>query len=414
MQKRRVVVTGVGLVSPTGVGTEEAWSAIRRGESGIGPISLFDASDYACKIAGEVRNFDPLRWFDKKDLKKTARFIHFGVAAAEMAIEQSGLVVAPEIAERVGVFIGSGIGGFEVIEREHSTYLERGPHRISPFFFPAILVNIAAGRVSMRLGAKGPNSSVATACSTGAHSIGEAYRIVARGEAEVMIGGGSEATVTPLAVGGFVAMRALSSGRNDEPTRASRPWDRDRDGFVVGEGAGVLVLEEREFALARGAKILAELVGYGMNSDAYHISAPPEDGAGVFRVMTKAMKDAGVGPAQVQYVNAHATSTPQGDVAEARAIERVFAGHTGSVAISSTKSMTGHLLGGAGALEAGITVLALRDQIAPPTINLDNPDDGIQLDLVPHHARPMPIEYAMSNSFGFGGTNACLVFRKAD
>jgi 3-oxoacyl-[acyl-carrier-protein] synthase II len=411
--KRRVVVTGVGLVSPVGVGTEETWSAICRGQSGIATISLFDPSGYATRIAGEVKGLDPSRWIDKKDLKKTARFIHFGVAAADMAITQSGLPVTPENAERVGVFIGSGIGGFEVIEREHRNYLERGPHRISPFFFPAILVNIAAGRVSMRTGAKGPNSATATACSTGAHSIGEAYRIVQRGEADAMLCGGSEATVTPLAVGGFVAMRALST-RNDDPERAARPWDRDRDGFVVGEGAGVLVIEERQHAIDRGARILAEMVGYGLNSDAHHISAPPEEGEGVFRVMARALKDAGVPPSEVQYVNAHATSTPQGDAAEAKAIERLFSGHTDKVAVSSTKSMTGHLLGGAGALEAGLTVMALCDQIAPPTINLEHPDENISLDLVPKQARKMPMEYAMSNSFGFGGTNACLVFRRGD
>ena len=409
--KRRVVVTGIGLVSPVGIGTEETWSGICRGQSGIAPIALFDAKDYACRIAGEVKGFDATRWIEKKDLKKTARFIHFGVAAAEMAMTQSGLRVTEENAERVGVFIGSGIGGFEVLEREHRHYLEKGPRHISPFFFPAVLVNIAAGRVSMRFGAKGPNSATATACSTGAHSIGEGFRIVQRGDADVMLSGGTEATVTPLAVAGFVAMRALST-RNDEPERASRPWDRDRDGFVVGEGAGVLVLEEREHALARGAAILAEMVGYGLNSDAHHVSAPPENGEGVHRVMTLALRDAGVAPEQVDYLNAHATSTPQGDVAEARAIERLFAGSTGKLAVSSTKSMTGHLLGGAGALEAGLTVLAIRDQIAPPTVNLEHPGDGIGLDLVPLHARRMPIEYAMSNSFGFGGTNACLVFKQ--
>jgi 3-oxoacyl-[acyl-carrier-protein] synthase II len=359
-----------------------------------------------------VKGFDPTRWFDKKDLKKTARFIHFCVAAADMAMAQSGLKVTDENAERVGVFLGSGIGGFEVLEREHRHYLEKGPRHISPFFFPAILVNIAAGRVSMRVGAKGPNSATATACSTGAHSIGEGFRLVQRGYADVMISGGAEATVTPLAVGGFVAMRALSTSRNHEPERASRPWDRDRDGFVVGEGAGVLVLEEREHALARGATILAEMVGYGLNSDAHHISAPPEDGSGVHRVMSLTLRDGGVASEQVDYLNAHATSTPQGDVAEARAIERLFAASLHKLAVSSTKSMTGHLLGGAGALEAGLTVLAIRDQIAPPTINLENVTEGIGLDLVPNHSKRISIEYAMSNSFGFGGTNACLLFKK--
>jgi 3-oxoacyl-[acyl-carrier-protein] synthase II len=408
---RRVVVTGIGLVSPVGVGTEETWSAIRRGQSGIGPITLFDAANYACRIAGEVKGFDLAKWIDKKDVKKTSRFIHFGVAAADMAAAHSGFRVTGENAERVGVFLGSGIGGFEVLEREHRHYLERGPRHISPFFFPAILVNLAAGRVSIRMGAKGPNSAVATACSTGAHSIGEAFRIVQRGEADIMIAGGAEATCTPLAVGGFVAMRALST-RNDDPERASRPWDRDRDGFVLGEGAGVLILEERQHALDRGAPMIAEVAGYGMNSDAHHVSAPCEDGEGVYRVMARALGDAGIAPQQIDYLNAHATSTPLGDVAEARAIQRLFAGHTGRLAVSSTKSMTGHLLGGAGSLEAGLTVLALRDQVAPPTINLDHPDEGIELDLVPNRARAMPMEYAMSNSFGFGGTNACLVFRR--
>jgi 3-oxoacyl-[acyl-carrier-protein] synthase II len=412
MEKRRVVVTGVGLVSPLGVGTEETWSGILAGRSGIAPISLFDATGYACRIAGEVKHFDPIRWFERKDLKKTARFIHFAVAAADMAAKQAGLRITSQNAERAGVFIGSGIGGFEVLEREHRHYLNKGPGRISPFFFPSILVNIAAGQVSIRLGLKGPNSAVATACSTGAHSIGEAFRIVARDEADIMLAGGSEATVTPLAVGGFVAMRALST-RNDDPQAASRPWDRDRDGFVLGEGAGVLVLEEREHALARGAKILGEIVGYGMNSDAYHVSAPREDGAGVCAVMSRAMADAGIGPEQIGYINAHATSTPLGDIAEAKAIEKRFAGRLNRLAVSSTKSMTGHLLGGAGAVEAGLTVLALRDQVAPPTINLVRPDEGLALDLVPGTARSLPMEYAMSNSFGFGGTNACLVFRHA-
>jgi len=409
--QRRVVVTGVGLVSPVGIGTEETWNAICAGQSGIARITLFDPADYACQIAGEVKGFDPARWFEKKDLKKTARFIHFGVAAAQMAVDQSGLQITDANAERVGVFLGSGIGGFEVLEREHQHYLSKGPRHISPFFFPAILVNIAAGQVSMRHGAKGPNSATATACSTGAHSIGEGFRIVQRGEADVMISGGSEATVTPLSVGGFVAMRALST-RNDDPAVASRPWDRDRDGFVVGEGAGVLVLEEREHALARGATILAEMAGYGLNSDAHHISAPPEGGEGVCRVMSLALRDAGLAPQQIDYLNAHATSTPQGDVAEARAIERLFAASLDKLAVSSTKSMTGHLLGGAGALEAGLSVLAIRDQVAPPTINLHNVDAGISLDLVPKQARRIPIEYAMSNSFGFGGTNACLIFKK--
>ena len=406
--KRRVVVTGVGLVSPVGVGTEATWQAILAGRPGVGPITLFDASRYTTRFAGEVKGFDPLQWLDKKDVKKCGRFIQFALAATTMAMEQSGFKVVPENAARTGVLIGSGIGGFEVIEREHRTLLERGPERVSPFFILSAIVNLAAGQVSVRLGAKGPNSAVATACTTGAHAIGDAFRLIQRGDADAMICGGTEAAITPLGIAGFAAMRALST-RNDAPERASRPWDADRDGFVVGEGAGILVIEEREQAVRRGAHVLAEIAGYGMTADAHHLSAPPEDGDGVRRVMTAALNDARLAPNRIQYLNAHATSTPLGDRAEATAIEHVFGDHATTLAVSSTKSMTGHLLGGAGALEAGLTVLALRDQMAPPTTNLDRQDEDNRLHLVPHTSIPLAITHAMTNSFGFGGTNACLI-----
>jgi 3-oxoacyl-[acyl-carrier-protein] synthase II len=408
---RRVVVTGIGLVSPVGIGTADTWKAICAGQSGIGPITLFDASRHTTRFAGEVKGFDPLDWIEKKDVKKCARFIQFALAATAMAMKESGLAITPENATRVGVAIGSGIGGFEVIEREHRTLLERGPDRVSPFFILSAIVNLAAGNVSVRYGAKGPNSAVATACTTGAHAIGDAYRLIQHGYADAMICGGAEASVTPLGVAGFASMRALST-RNDDPQRASRPWDRDRDGFVVGEGAGVLIIEERERALARGAVPLAEIVGYALNADAHHLTAPPDDGDGVKRVMELALEDARLEPSRIQYLNAHATSTPLGDRGEAMAIGRVFAGHTSKLAVSSTKSMTGHLLGGAGALEAGLTVLALRDQVAPPTINLDHQDEDNPLNLLPHKSAAMAIEYAMTNSFGFGGTNASLIFTK--
>ena len=408
---RRVVVTGVGLLTPLGIGTEASWEAIRAGKSGIGPITQFDASAFSCRIAGEVKGFDPSNYIEKKEIKKMGRFIHFAVAAADFALKGSGLKVTPEIEEKVGVYIGSGIGGFEVIEREHQTLLEHGPRRISPFFITATIINLASGYVSIRSGAKGPNSATATACTTSAHSIGDSYRMIQRGDADAMICGGSEAAVTPMGIGGFAAMRALST-RNDEPERASRPWDKDRDGFVVGEGAGIVVLEELEMARGRGATILAEVVGYGMSADAFHVTAPPDNGDGAFRVMRNAMRDAGVEPHQVDYINAHGTSTEVGDRAETMAIKRAFGEHAGKVAVSSTKSMTGHLLGGAGGLEAGITVMAIRDQIAPPTINLENPAEGCDLDYIPLHARPMKIECALSNSFGFGGTNGCLIFKK--
>jgi len=404
-------VTGVGLLSPLGIGTEATWEAIRAGKSGIGPITQFDAAAFSCRIAGEVKGFDPARYIEKKEIKKMGRFIQFAIAAADCALKSAGLKVTPENAEQVGVYIGSGIGGFEVIEREHQTYLEHGPRRISPFFIPATIVNLASGHVSIRSGAKGPNSATATACTTSAHSIGDSYRLIQHGDADAMICGGTEACITPMGIGGFAAMRALST-RNDEPERASRPWDRDRDGFVVGEGAGILVLEELEFALRRGAHILAEMKGYGMSADAFHVTAPPDNGDGAYRVMRNCMRDAGIEPGQVDYINAHGTSTEVGDLAETAAIKRAFGDHAYKVAVSSTKSMTGHLLGGAGGLEAGITVLAIRDQIAPPTINHDNPDPLCDLDYVPNQARPMKIEYALSNSFGFGGTNGSLIFKR--
>jgi len=408
---RRVVVTGVGLLTPLGIGTETSWEAIRSGKSGIGRITQFDASQFSCRIAGEVKGFDPANYIEKKEIKKMGRFIQFAIAAAECALSSSGYKVTPENAEQAGVYIGSGIGGFEVIEREHQTLLEQGPRRISPFFIPATIVNLASGYVSIRSGAKGPNSATATACTTSAHSIGDSFRIIQRGDADMMICGGTEACITPMGIGGFAAMRALST-RNDDPEPASRPWDRDRDGFVVGEGAGMLILEELESARKRNARILAELVGYGMSADAFHVTAPPDDGDGAYRVMRNALRDAAIAPDQVQYINAHGTSTEVGDRIETAAIKRTFGGHAYELAVSSTKSMTGHLLGGAGGLEAGITVLALRDQIAPPTMNLENPDPLCDLDYVPKHARPMKIDCALSNSFGFGGTNGCLIFKR--
>ena len=408
---RRVVVTGVGLLCSVGSGTEESWKALRDGVSGIDTIKSFDPTGFACRIAGEVRNFDPAVWVEKKEIKKMGRFIQFGIAASEFAMCTSGLKITPEIAERVGVYIGSGIGGFEVIEREHRNLLEKGPGRISPFFIPATIINLAAGHVAIRTGAKGPNSATATACTSSAHSIGDSYKIIQRGAADAMICGGTEAAITPMGIGGFAAMRALSQ-RNDEPHRASRPWDKDRDGFIVGEGAGMLVLEELEMAQRRGAPILAEIVGYGMSGDAFHITSPAADGDGAYRVMKNAVEDAGLRPDQIDYINAHGTSTDIGDKIETIAIKRAFGEHAYKLAVSSTKSMTGHLLGGAGGLEAGITVLAIRDQIAPPTINLETPDPECDLDYVPNRARPMEIRYALSNSFGFGGTNGSLIFKR--
>jgi 3-oxoacyl-[acyl-carrier-protein] synthase II len=409
--RRRVVVTGIGLVSSLGIGTEANWAGIKAGQSGIDTITKFDTTQFATRIAGEVKHFDPLAYIEKKDVKKMDIFIQYAIAASQYAMDDSGLTITPELSRRVGVFIASGIGGFTTIEREHKALLEGGPRKISPFFIPSAIINLAAGQVSIRFGARGPNSATCTACSASAHAIGDAFEIIKRGAAEVMIAGGSEAAITPMGIGGFGALRALST-RNDEPHKASRPFDRDRDGFIVGEGAGVLILEEYEFAKARGARIYAELVGYGMSADAYHITAPSEDGDGAFRVMTEAIETAGVTTADVDYINAHGTSTPQGDALETLAINRCFGEHAKEIAVSSTKSMTGHLLGAAGGLEAGITVLAVYHQIAPPTVNLDHPDDNCNLDYVPHHSRPLAITYALSNSFGFGGTNAALLFKK--
>ena len=407
---RRVVVTGVGLISSVGIGTEETWSALKAGVNGIRRITQFDPEGFNCQIAGEVQGFDPLDFVDRKELKKVGRFILFGIAASDFAMRASGLRITAGIA--VGVYIGSGIGGFEVIEREHRNLLEKGPSRISPFFIPATIINLASGHVSIRTGAKGPNSATATACTTSAHSIGDSFKIIQRGDADAMICGGAEAAITPMGIGGFAAMRALSQ-RNDAPESASRPWDQGRDGFIVGEGAGILILEELGFALRRDAPVLAEIVGYGMSGDAYHITAPSEDGEGASRVMANGLADAGIEPSQVDYINAHGTSTQVGDRIEATALRTCFGAHATRLAVSSTKSMTGHLLGGAGGLEAGITVLAIRDQIAPPTMNHERPDPEFAgLDFVPNRARPMKIEYALSNSFGFGGTNGCLMFKR--
>lgn len=391
--------------------TEAVWKSLLAGKSGVARISQFDPSQFACQIAAEVKNFDPLDFVEKKELKKMGRFIYLALAATDEAMRASGLDVTADISDRVGVHIGSGIGGFDVIEREHSNLLSGGPRKISPFFIPAAIVNLAAGHVSIRYHAKGPNEATCTACTSSAHSIGDAFKIIARCDADVMIAGGTEAAITPMGVGGFAAMRALST-RNDAPEKASRPWDSARDGFVIGEGAGILILEELEFARRRGAKILAEIVGYGMSGDAHHITQPAENGDGAFRVMLNTLKDAKIQPAQVGYINAHGTSTEIGDKLETIAIKRAFGDQAYKLAVSSTKSMTGHLLGGAGGLEAGVTVLALRDQVLPPTINLDNPDPDCDLDYVPHHSRKAGIEYAMSNSFGFGGTNGALLFRR--
>ena len=408
---RRVVITGVGLVSALGLGTKETWDGLLAGRSGIGPVTHFDASDFSVRIAGEVKDFDPLRFIPKKDVKKMDAFIQYALAASEFAMEDSGLVIREDDAARVGVFIASGIGGFGTIEREHSALLKGGPRRISPFFIPATIINLAAGHVSIRFGAKGPNSATATACSASTHAIGDAMKIIQRGDADAMIAGGSEAAITPMGIGGFAAMKALSA-RNDDPERASRPFDRDRDGFVVGEGAGVLVLEELEGARARGADIHAELVGYGMSSDAYHMTTPSSSGDGARRVMQNAIADAGIPPTDVGYINAHGTSTPYNDRTETLAIRTLFGDHAEQLAVSSTKSMTGHLLGGAGGLEAGITALALKEQVVPPTMNYENPDPDCNLDYVPNEARKLSFEYALSNSFGFGGTNGALLLKR--
>jgi 3-oxoacyl-[acyl-carrier-protein] synthase II len=410
-ESRRVAVTGVGLVSPLGVGTAETWQALLEGRSGIGPITRFDATAYPSRIAGEVKGFNPLDYVDKKDVKKSDTFIHYALAASRFALEDSGLKIDEANADRVGVVIGSGIGGLPLIESMHKTLLEKGPDRVSPFFIPGLIVNMAAGQVSIHYGAKGPNTSPATACTTGLHAIGDAFRFIQAGEADAMIAGGAEAVITPLSVAGFCASRAMSH-RNDEPEKASRPWDAQRDGFVISEGCGIVILEDLEIAKRRGAVIYAEVVGYGMSADAYHITAPHPEGEGAVRVMRAALKDADLAPETIGYINAHGTSTPLGDLSEVRAIKTVFGEHAYKLAVSSTKSATGHLLGAAGGLETGILALAVRHQILPPTINLDEPGEGCDLDFVPHKPRPVDLEYAMSNSFGFGGTNASIVLKR--
>jgi len=409
--KRRVVITGVGLVTAVGVGTRETWSCLVKGKSGVGPITRFDTSDFPARIAAEVKSFDHAVFVEKKDVKKMDTFIHYAMAAAEFAMKDSELKIEGSEGEKVGVIIGSGIGGFGTIEREHEVLLKEGPRRISPFFIPSSIVNLAAGQVSIRYGARGPNSAPCTACSAGTHAVGDSFKIIQRSDADVMIAGGSEAAITPMGVGGFAALKALST-RNEEPTRASRPFDRERDGFVVGEGAGVLILEELEHALRRGASIHAEIVGYGMSGDAYHITAPCTDGDGAVRVMRRTLADAAVAPDEVNYINAHGTSTPPNDRIETMAIRSVFGEHASKLAISSTKSMIGHLLGAAGAVEAGVTALTIRDQIIHPTINQEVPDPECDLDYVPNVARRAAIRYALSNSFGFGGTNASILLKR--
>ena len=408
---RRVVVTGVGLVCALGIGTEETWKNLVQGKSGIGPITHFDTTGFDCKFAGGIKDFDPLQWIEKKEIKKMGRFIQVALAAADFAVKMAQWKPEMSDLDEVGVYVSSGIGGFDIIEREHIKLMQGGPGRISPFFIPSAIVNLASGHISIRYGARGPNSATATACSASAHAIGDSFKIIERGAAEMMICGGTEATITPMGVGGFAAMKALST-RNDDPARASRPWDAGRDGFVVGEGSGILILESLEHAQKRNAPIFAEIVGYGMSGDAFHITQPEENGDGAYRVMKAAIKDAKLSADDIGYVNAHGTSTPIGDVIETRALKRVFGERAKKVLISSTKSMTGHLLGGAGGLEAGISVMALRHQTLPPTINYETPDPECDLDYIPNHARQVPVEYALSNSFGFGGTNAALIFRR--
>lgn len=409
---RRVVVTGLGLVTPLGTGVDKTWKAICAGESGIGRITKFDPTGYDAQIAGEVKDFDPAHFIEKKEIKKMDTFIHYAVGAAQLAVDDAGLKVAPEEATKVGVYIGSGIGGLGSIEHYHNILKEKGPGRVSPFFIPMTIINLASGQVAIRIGAKGPNSCAVTACATGNHCIGDAYRLIQRGDADVMVAGGAEAAVTPLGVAGFASAKALSF-RNDEPTKASRPFDKDRDGFVLGEGAGVVVIEELEHARKRGVRIYGEVIGYGMNSDAYHITAPPEEGEGAVRCMKLALNDAGIKPEQIGYINAHGTST-MADAIETSAIKQVFGEQAFRIPVSSTKSMTGHLLGAAGGIEAVFSILALYHGLLPPTINLDNPDPACDLDYVPNTARPAAIKVALSNSFGFGGVNACLIFKRLD
>jgi 3-oxoacyl-[acyl-carrier-protein] synthase II len=413
MQQRRVVVTGMGLICGVGNTAPQVWQGLLAGKSGMAGITAFDLEGHSVRFAAEVKDFDPHVFVEKKEARKMGRFIHFAMAASAEAMQHSGLVVTPENSEAIGVHIGSGIGGFDVIEREHTALMNGGPRKISPFFIPATIINLAAGHVSIKYGAKGPNEATATACTSSAHAIGDAFRTIQRGDADAMIAGGAEAAITPLSVGGFAAMKALST-RNDDPTHACRPFDKDRDGFVCGEGAGILILEELEFAKARGANILAEVIGYGMSGDAFHMTGMAPEGDGCRRAMANALKVAGISPDKIDYVNAHATSTPLGDALESQAIENVFGeralNHT--LLVSSTKSMTGHLLGGAGGLEAGITVLAMLNQVVPPTMNLENVDPACRLNYVPNKPQAAKIDYALSNSFGFGGTNGSLVFKR--
>ncbi|MDA8213668.1 MAG: beta-ketoacyl-ACP synthase II [Nitrospiraceae bacterium] len=411
IEKRRVVVTGLGIVTPLGIGVEASWQSALEGRSGIVPITQFDASQFPVRIAGEVKGFDPAPYIEAKEIKKMDRFIHFAMAAATMAVEDSGLKITDENAERVGVIIGAGMGGLPAIEHYHKIYLEKGYRRISPFFIPMLIINLASGNVSIKFGAKGPNSAAVTACATGSHSIGDAFRIIQRGDADAMIAGGTESVITPLGIGGFAVMKALST-RNDEPEKASRPFDSERDGFVMGEGAGVIILESLDSAINRGAKIYGEIIGYGMSSDAYHITTPAPEGEGAARCMKASLKDAEIEPNKVNYINAHGTSTKYGDELETAAIKTVFGEHAYKLCVSSTKSMTGHLLGAAGGVEAIFSILSIHNNMVPPTINLENPDPECDLDYAPNKAKQMDVEYAMSNSFGFGGTNACLLFKK--
>jgi len=409
--RRRVVVTGVGLVIPTGTGVETAWKNVCEGKTGIGPLTRFDSNGFETKIAGEVRNFNPELYIDKKEIKKMDLFIHYAIAATKEALEDAQLAITPENSEQIGVIVGTGLGGLPSIEKYHKVLLEKGPSRITPFFIPMLIANLASGQIAILFGPKGPNTCVVTACATGAHSIGDAFRAIVYGDAEAMIAGGTEANITPLTIGGFNAMKALST-RNDEPQKASRPFEKNRDGFVIAEGAGILVLEELQFALKRNAKIYAELVGYGYTGDAYHITAPSPDGDGAVRCMKMAIKDAGLKPEDIEYINAHGTSTPLNDLTETVAIKKVFGDHAKKIPVSATKSMTGHLLGAAGSTEAIFTILSIRDGIMPPTLNYEEPDPQCDLDYVPNVARRKPLKIAMSNAFGFGGTNAALVFKK--
>jgi len=411
MSKRRVVITGMGVITPLGIGLEQSWKNLIKGRPGIRRITQFDASQFSTQIAGEVDGFVPEDFIELKEIKKMDRFIHFALAAAKMALEDSGYAISDQNAEKVGVFVGSGIGGLRTIEHYHSVLLEKGPKRITPFFIPMLVVNLASGQISIKFGAKGPNSAVATACATGSHAIGDAFKIIQRGDADVMIAGGAESVITPLGIGGFNALKALST-RNDEPEKASRPFDRDRDGFIMGEGAGIVILESIESALQRNANIYAEIVGYGMSADAYHITSPAPGGEGAARCMILALKDGCAEPSDVDYINAHGTGTKHGDELETSAIKTVFREHAYRLLVSSTKSMTGHLLGAAGGVESVITVMSIVDGIVPPTINLDNPDPECDLNYVPYQSKEFPIRYALTNSFGFGGTNACLLFRK--